>query len=175
VSGTKYLELRRHTANDGDVLSPDGIATAVSIGRRLSADYAAVWSSGAQRATQTAACILAGLGRTVAGGVLVQQDLRSLREDEWLAAYSDAGAGDLASLRAVDPDLVEEDAEILGRALMAMIEELGDGERGLAIGHSPTNEAAVYGLTGIIVPPLAKGGGVLVTALDDGYAVEELG
>lgn len=170
----KHLELRRHTDNDGDMLSRDGIAAAVAIGKRLSKDYAAVWSSGAQRATQTAACILAGLGRSVAGGVRVQENLRSRREDEWRAAYSAAGAGDLASLRAVDPGLVEEDAQILGRALIAMFGELGDGEWGLAIGHSPTNEAAVLGLTGIIVPPLVKGGGVLVTSRDDGYAVEEL-
>src|SRR4029450_5153504 len=35
-------------------------------------------------------------------------------------------------------------------------------ERPLPLGHSPTNEAAVLGLTGELVAPLAKGAGVLV-------------
>jgi hypothetical protein len=42
------------------------------------------------------------------------------------------------------------------------------------VGHSPTNEAAVLGLTGEIVAPLAKGAGVRVTATDDGWKVESL-
>jgi hypothetical protein len=42
----------------------------------------------------------------------------------------------------------------------------------LVVGHSPTNEAAVLGLTGEIVPPLAKGAGVLVAAGDERYQVE---
>jgi hypothetical protein len=31
------------------------------------------------------------------------------------------------------------------------------------VGHSPTNEAAVLGLTGQVVPPLGKGKGILLT------------
>ena len=46
----KYLELRRHTANDGDELTKEGVAAAVELGSRLDGGYAAVWSSGAQRA-----------------------------------------------------------------------------------------------------------------------------
>jgi hypothetical protein len=42
------------------------------------------------------------------------------------------------------------------------------------VGHSPTNEAAVLGLTGEIVAPLAKGAGVRVVANDDGWKVEPL-
>ena len=34
------------------------------------------------------------------------------------------------------------------------------------------NEAAVLGLTGIVVPPLAKGAGVLITGDGDVYRVE---
>jgi hypothetical protein len=40
--------------------------------------------------------------------------------------------------------------------------------------EDPTNEAAVLGLTGELVPPLAKGEGVLVVADDDGYSVTPL-
>ena len=44
----------------------------------------------------------------------------------------------------------------------------------LVVGHSPTNEAAVLGLTGEVVAPLAKGAGVRVIAGDDGYRVEPI-
>lgn len=40
------------------------------------------------------------------------------------------------------------------------------------IGHSPTNEAAVFGLTGVIVRPMGKGEGVVVIEDGDEYAVE---
>ncbi len=63
----KEVELRRHTDNDGDVLTPDGVAAAVGIGRRLEGGYNLVASSGAQRATQTVACLLAGLAEPVPG------------------------------------------------------------------------------------------------------------
>jgi hypothetical protein len=49
-----------------------------------------------------------------------------------------------------------------------------DGGRALIVGHSPTNEAAVFGLTGEIVAPLAKGAGALVVAGTDGYSVQPL-
>jgi hypothetical protein len=52
---------------------------------------------------------------------------------------------------------------------------LPDGGRALVVGHSPTNEAAVLGLIGEIVAPLAKGEGVLIAADADGYSVEPLG
>ena len=52
------------------------------------------------------------------------------------------------------------------------IAENRDGERALAIGHSPTNEAAVFGLTGVVVEPLAKGGGVVIVDTGDRYTVE---
>jgi hypothetical protein len=55
-----------------------------------------------------------------------------------------------------------------------VLERLGDGERALAVGHSPTNEAAVLGLTGELVAPLAKGAGVLLVADQGGFRVEAL-
>jgi hypothetical protein len=45
----RYLELRRHTDNDGDVLSEEGVQAALEIGRRLTGRYALLVSSGASR------------------------------------------------------------------------------------------------------------------------------
>jgi hypothetical protein len=69
---------------------------------------------------------------------------------------------------------VDEEAAALGAALGRVLERLGDGDRALAVGHSPTNEAAVLGLTGEQVAPLAKGVGVLVTEDQGTYRVEPL-
>ena len=168
----KEVELRRHTDADGDVLTADGVAAALEIGARLAGGYDLAVSTGAQRATQTLACFLAGLGQEVPGGVAVEPGLRSQVEDRWRAAYRKAGSGDLASLGDADPDLVATDSERLGAALGRVLDRLPDGGRALVVGHSPTNEAAVLGLTGETVAPLAKGAGVLVTLGDDGYDVE---
>jgi broad specificity phosphatase PhoE len=54
----KYVELRRHTDADGDVLTSDGVQAALEIGSRLTGDYELLVSTGAQRATQTLACLL---------------------------------------------------------------------------------------------------------------------
>jgi hypothetical protein len=170
----RFVELRRHTDNDGDVLTDDGVAAALRIGAGLTGGYRIAVSSGAQRATQALACLLAGLGQQVPGGVVVEPELRSRREDDWRAAYRQAGSGALAALRAADPGLVAEDSAVLGAALGRVLARLGEGERALAIGHSPTNEAAVLGLTGQEVAPLAKGAGVLVVADGDRFRVESL-
>lgn len=170
----KEIELRRHTDNEGDILSPEGVRAALEIGSRLSGDYDLGVSTGAQRATQTLACFLAGLGEKVPGGVVVEPKLRSQVEDRWRAAYERAGSGALAALRRADPELVEDDASVLGDALRRVLDRLGDGRRALVVGHSPTNEAAVLGLTGQEIPPLAKGAGVLVIAEETGFRVESL-
>ena len=170
----REIELRRHTDADGDVLTAEGIAAALEIGARLPGDYHLGVSTGAQRATQTLACFLAGLGRQVPSGVVVEPGLRSQVEDRWRAAYEKAGSGALEALREADPELVAEDSERLGAALGRVLDRLPDGGKALVVGHSPTNEAAVLGLTGEIVAPLARGAGVRVVAGDDGYAVELL-
>ena len=169
----KELELRRHTDADGDVLTAEGVAAALEIGARLRGGYQLAVSTGAQRATQTLACFLATLSQQVPGGVVVEPGLRSRVEDRWRAAYQNAGSGALEALREADPELVAEDSERLGAALRRVLDALPDGGRALAVGHSPTNEAAVLGLTGEIVAPLAKGAGVRVI-VDDGYQVEPL-
>ena len=170
----REIELRRHTDADGDVLTAEGVAAALEIGARLRGGYQLAVSTGAQRATQTLACFLATLSQQVPGGVVVEPGLRSRVEDRWRAAYQNAGSGALEALREADPELVAEDSERLGAALRRVLDALPDGGRALAVGHSPTNEAAILGLTGQIVPPLAKGAGVLVATEDDRYQVEAL-
>ena len=169
----KEIELWRHTDADGDVLTAEGVQAALEIGARLRGDYQVAISTGAQRATQTLACFLAALGQQVPGGVAVEPGLRSQIEDRWRAAYQKVGRGDLDALREADPKLVAEDSERLGAALRRVLDSLPDDGRALVVGHSPTNEAAVLGLTGEIVPPLAKGTGVLIF-MGDGYQVEPL-
>lgn len=167
----KTIELVRHTANDGDRLTDEGVDAAIQLGRTLIGPCHLVASSGAQRATQTAACLLAGLGEPVAGGVIVVAALRSDVEDRWRAAYQVAGAGDLASLQAADPELVAADSEALAAGLREIFSMLPEGTRALAVGHSPTNEAAIYGLTGVMIDPMGKGDLVTITADGDAYAV----
>jgi broad specificity phosphatase PhoE len=168
----RFVELRRHTNNDGDVLTDEGVRDAFALGASLSHDYAIAVSSGAQRATQTAACILAAMGRPVPGGVIVEPGIRSSVEDEWRAAASDAGSSDLGALLAAEPGLVVAEAAILAEALKRVFAHLQDGERALVVGHSPTNEAAVFGLTDVKIAPLDKGGGVVVVDTGTGYEVE---
>jgi broad specificity phosphatase PhoE len=170
----KYVELRRHADADGDILTPEGVQAALEIGSRLEGGYELLVSSGAQRATQTLACFLAGLGEKVTRGVVVEPDLRSRNEDRWRAAYEKAGSGALDALREADPALVEEESTALGEALRRVLEALPEGGRALVVGHSPTNEAAVFGFTGEIVEPIAKGSGVVVVAENGAIRVETL-
>jgi broad specificity phosphatase PhoE len=170
----KYVELRRHTDNEADVLTPEGVRAAVEIGSHLAGGYNLLVSTGAQRATQTLACFLAGLGEGVPQGVVVELGLRSRVEDRWRAAYEKAGSGTLQALREADPELVEEDSAALAAALRRVLESLPDGGRALVVGHSPTNEAAVLGLAGEIVEPISKGGGVLLVEEEGAVRVEKL-
>jgi broad specificity phosphatase PhoE len=170
----RFVELRRHTDNDGDVLSPDGVVAALRLGAGLAGGYRVAVSTGAQRATQTVGCLLAALGQPVPDGVVVEPGLRSEREDRWRAVAKEADGGDLEAMRAVDPGFVDEEAAALGAALGRVLDRLADGQRALAVGHSPTNEAAVLGLTGDLVAPLAKGAGILVAEDKGSFQVELL-
>jgi phosphohistidine phosphatase SixA len=172
----RYVELRRHTDNDGDELTERGIADAEAIGRdSLHPPYDAFTSSGAARANQ-----MLGILRHAAGQDDVPMSeatgLRSTVEDRWRAAAKTAGKGaTVEDMRTVDPELVEQDSRLLGSALKQVVDALPDGGRALVVGHSPTNEAAVLGLTGDVVAPLGKGEGVLVVEADGHYRTESLG
>jgi len=171
----RYVELRRHTDNDGDRLSDQGIAEAERIGRDgLHPPYAAFMSTGAQRATQMV-MILRHAAEQDDVEITSATGLRSSVEDRWRAAAKAAGKGaDLEAMRRVDPDLVDHESRLMAFSLRRIVEALPEGGRALVVGHSPTNEAAVLGLAGEVVPPLAKGDGVLL--IEDGgtYRVEPL-
>src|SRR5215207_502769 len=152
----RYVELRRHTDNDGDRLTAQGVADADAIGHdRLHPPYAAFVSTGAARATQMLEILRRAAGQD--GTPITQASgLRSSVEDRWREAAKAAGKGaDVEAMRAVDPDLVER-------------------ESSLVVGHSPTNEAAVLGLAGQLVPSLGKGEGVLLIEDGGAYRVEPL-
>jgi broad specificity phosphatase PhoE len=170
----KEIELRRHSDSDRDVLTPEGVQAALEIGVNLRGGYDLLVSSGAQRATQTLACFACALGERVPGGAVVESGMRSEVEDRWRQAYQQAGSGELGALRSADPELVEEDSAALGAALGRVLDRLADSGRALVVGHSPTNEAAVLGLTGSIVEPMAKGAGVLVVVDGEDMRVEPL-
>src|SRR2546423_13649740 len=112
----KTVELRRHTASDGDRLTPEGIAAAVQIGSRLEAPYDLLISSGAQRATQTLASFLAGSGQRSPGGVTVDEAFRSAMEERWFTAAREPGARDIAAFQTADKALAEQEARRLGGA-----------------------------------------------------------
>jgi broad specificity phosphatase PhoE len=171
----RYVELRRHTDNDSDELTAQGVAEAQVIGREgLQPPYAAFISSGAARATQMVTILRHAAGQDdspiseVAG-------LRSTVEDRWRAAAKAAGKGaTVEQIRGVDPDLVEPEERLLGAVLRGIVESLPEGGRALVVGHSPTNEAAVAGLTGQTVEPLAKGAGVLLVEDGGRFTVKPL-
>jgi phosphohistidine phosphatase SixA len=170
----KEIELRRHTDSEGDVLSKEGVQAALELGADLRGGYQLLVSSGAQRATQTLACFVCALGERVPGGAVVEARMRSEVEDRWRQAYQQTGSGELGALRAADPGLVEQDSAALGDALRGILDCLADGGRALVVGHSPTNEAAVLGLTGTVIEPMAKGAGVLVVVDGEQTRVEAL-
>jgi hypothetical protein len=156
----RYVELRRHTGNEGDRLTPQGAADAGVIGRdRLHPPYAAFVSTGAARATQMLEILRHAAGQDDTT-ITPATGLRSSVEDRWREAARAAGKGaDLDALRAIDPDLVERESLLLASALRQVVDRLPEGGRVLVVGHSPANEAAVLGLAGQIVPPLGKGEG----------------
>lgn len=172
----RYVELRRHTDNDGDRLTPQGVADAEAIGRnRLHPPYAAFVSTGATRATEMLEILRRAAGQNDVP-ITLATGLRSAVEERWREAAKAAGKGaDLEAMRAIDPDLVERESYLLGSALRQVVQSLPEGGRALVVGHSPTNEAAVLGLAGQVVRPLGKGAGVLLIEDGGAYRVESLG
>jgi phosphohistidine phosphatase SixA len=170
----RYVELRRHTDNDGDRLTPQGVADAEAIGRRLHPPYAAFVSTGAARCTQMLEILRRAAGQDDTP-ITEAIGLRSSVEDRWREAARAAGKGaDVEAMRAVDPDLVERESWLLGSVLREAVDGLPDGGRALIVGHSPTNEAAVLGLAGEVVRPLGKGDGVLLIEDGGDFRVEPL-
>jgi broad specificity phosphatase PhoE len=168
----RFVELLRHTDNDGDKLTAEGIEAAEAIGRdRLNPPYTLFGTTGAGRATEMVEILRRAVGQEDVP-VTEVDGLRSSVEDRWREAAKGAGKGaDVEAIRAVDPDLVEKESALLSGALRGVFDALPDGERALVVGHSPTNEAAVLGLAGVVVGPLSKGEAVLVVEEDGRFSV----
>jgi hypothetical protein len=171
----RYVELRRHTDNDGDKLSEKGVADAEAIGKTgLHPPYAAFVSTGAERATAMLRILRRAAGQDEIP-ITTETGLRSAVEDRWREAAKVAGnRASIDEMRAVDPDLVEHETQLLGSALRRVAEILPEGGRALVVGHSPTNEAAVYGLVGQTIAAMGKGEGVLVAEDSGRYEVRAL-
>jgi broad specificity phosphatase PhoE len=170
----RYVELLRHTDNDGDHLTAQGVRDAEGIGERLHPPYAAYVSTGAVRCTEMLEILRRAAGQE-GEPITENTGLRSAVEDRWREVAKAAGKGaDLEAMRAIDPDLVEKESMLLGAALRRVVDRLEDGERALVAGHSPTNEAAVLGLTAYVVGPLGKGEGVLVVEESGRFRVDAL-
>ena len=90
-SGMRFVELLRHTDNDGDSLTAEGIRAAEAIGReRLRPPYTLFVSTGASRATQMVEILRRAAGQEDVP-VTVVPGLRSSVEDRWRAAAKAAG------------------------------------------------------------------------------------
>jgi phosphohistidine phosphatase SixA len=148
----KQLELRRHSLRDPNVdrLSAEGRAHAEDVGRAAAGStYDAVFVSPANRAAETAAWFFRGAAQQLPDHAVVPG-----------LGGQDASGGS---------------AETMAAGVRALLEQLPDGGRGLAISHTPLVERAALGLTGDEIDPLGECEGVLVTLDDDGSVhVEEL-
>lgn len=172
----KELELRRHAERekDADALTARGRARAEDAGRTLPTDYAAVFVSPAKRAAETVAWFLRGSGQHLPEHGVVE-GLASDAEDEWRAAAKAAESSRIDAVARNDADLVARESARLSQVVESLFDRIPQGGRALAVGHSPLIEAAVYGLMGLIVEPLAECEGVHLTRDDQGeYRIREL-
>lgn len=172
----KTVELRRHAERekDADALSPEGRVHAESVGRTLSADYAVVFVSPAKRAAETVAWFLRGSGRQVPPHAVIA-GLLSEEEDRWRSAGKAAGSSRIDVMARQDPDLIQRESTRLKGVVEELFDRVPEEGRGLAVGHSPLIEAAVYALTGVIIEPLSECEGVtLLRQVSGEYRLEEL-
>jgi broad specificity phosphatase PhoE len=165
----KELELRRHAFRDseGDRLSPEGRLQAEDVGRTLPSDYSVIFVSPAQRAAETVAWFLRGSGQQLPSHAQVP-DLLSPEEDRWRAAGKAARSSRVDDIARQDPDLLDRASRHLAHVVEGLFDRVPEGGRGLVVGHTPLLEAAVFGLTGTTVDPLAECEGILLTREDDG-------
>lgn len=142
----KQLELRRHARRDPneDRLSTEGRAAAEELGRSIASSKPAfdlIFVSPAARAAETAAWILRGAHRQLGDHEVIPG-----------LAGKDASGGS---------------PEGMASGVRALLAQVPEGGRALAISHTPLVERAAFGLTGIEIEPLAELDGILVTQDDD--------
>lgn len=142
---------------------------AEEVGRSLPGGYDAVFTSPAKRAVETVAYLLKGLGQPLPHNHVVTEGLATTVEDRWRAAGKAARSGRIDDIEKQDAALVREESDRLAQGVRDLLERIREDRRGLAVGHSPLIEAAVYGLTGRIIDPLKECHGVLLE--EDGNEV----
>jgi broad specificity phosphatase PhoE len=172
----RELELRRHAerAKDADELSPEGRAHAETVGRGLPTDYGVVFVSPAKRTAETVAWLLRSSGQPVPTHAVVA-GLGSEIEDRWRAAAKSAGSSRVDLVSGVDPELVAGEARRLAGVVRELFDHIPGGMKGLAVGHSPLIEAAVYGMLSLVIEPLHELEGVHLTMDDRGEVrIQEL-
>ena len=142
----RTLEVRRHAHRDPDAdrLSAAGRARAQEVGSTLAGGYTVVFVSPAERAAETVAWMLRGLGEQLPPHAVIPG----------LAAKDNDGS-----------------ALAMAGVLSALLDAVPDGGRGLAVSHTPLIERGVLGLVGLEIGPLAECEGVLLTRTDDGSEV----
>jgi len=172
----KAIEFRRHAERekDADALSPEGRSHAEDVGRSLSTDFAVVFVSPARRAAETVAWFLRGSGQQLPQHTVVR-GLLSEEEDRWRSAGKAAGSSRVDAIAAEAPDLVERESNRLKAVVEGLFDRVPEDGAALAVGHSPLIEAAVYGLTGVVIEPLSECQGVAVARYGPGeYRLREI-
>jgi len=134
----RTLEVRRHAKRDpaADRLSVAGRAQAEDVGRALAATYDVVFVSPAQRAAETVAWMLRGVGAQLPPHAVVPG----------LAAQDNDGSP-LA----------------MAGVLSALLDAVPEDGRGLAVSHTPLIERGVLGLVAREVAPLGECEGIVLT------------
>jgi broad specificity phosphatase PhoE len=172
----KTIELRRHAERekDADALSAEGRVHAEDVGRTLSGEYAVVFVSPAKRTAETVAWFLRGAGRPLPGHAVVP-GLLSDQEERWRSAAKAATSSRIDAIAREDPALVEQECARLKAVVEGLFDRVPEGGKALAVGHAPLIEAAVYGLTGVVMEPLSECEGVVVTRQGPGeHRLQEL-
>jgi phosphohistidine phosphatase SixA len=138
----RTLEVRRHARRDPDAdrLSSQGRSQAEDLGRTLEGSYDVIFVSPAQRAAETVAWLLRGLGQQLPRHAVIP---------------GLAGEGTDRSPLA------------MAGVLAALLDAVPEGGRGLAVGHTPLIERAVLGIIAEEIDPLAECEGVLLTKEHD--------
>ncbi len=138
----RTLEVRRHARRDpaADRLSVAGQAQAEDVGRGLDVTFDVVFVSPAQRAAETVAWMLRGVGAQLPPHAVIPG----------LAAKDNDGSP-LA----------------MAGVISALLDAVPEGGRGLAVSHTPLIERAVLGLVAREVDPLGECEGVVLVKEDD--------
>ncbi len=157
TSGQGFTFLR-HTLNDGDVLTDEGVAAAVAIGHSL-ADQAfpLVVVSGMQRAAQTAACVLAVGSASGQRGVFVHQGFGSDDWKGWGDLIKRTGSDDVQDLAKADAARYERVRQRVNEAMSWTADRLGSSGEALIVSHSPIIEFAIWELSGKPPAPFERG------------------